>query len=278
MSFMKKASDEELITAYKKEKSVWRTGKNFGMCGQSVHERLIKLGAIKKMNLWLPENDEFLKRNYLEYREVGKLDSLAKALGRTKQFICRQAKRLGLTNYIHPRPYMATWKYKSREVAESIWEKFKKSRYTVTQFCAKNGYDKLGFWKCMKKYFPDEWEFVIELKAPKQTMYRYGRAFEYRCRDDLKKRGYFVLRSSRSGSPVDLVAIRTGEVLFVQCKRSGELRVVEWNELFDLSGSVSAVPIMAETPTGKGIIYWRMTDKKDGSKRTQPKVHYQFSG
>jgi len=271
-----KATDEELISAYDKEKSVWKVAKQFGMCGQSVHERLAKVGVIEHINLWTSDNDEFLKRYYLEYRDVGKLESLAGHMGRTKHFICRQAKRLGLTNMSHPRPYISTWKYKPREVAEAIWEKFKNSRGTLTQFCAKNKYDQLGFSKCMKNHFADEWDYVIELKAPKQTMYRYGRAFEYRCRDDLKKRGYFVLRSPRSGSPVDLIAIKTGEVVFVQCKRSGALPVGEWNELYALAASVSAVPIMSETPTGKGIVYWRMTGKKDGSKRAQPKVVHKF--
>jgi Holliday junction resolvase len=124
----------------------------------------------------------------------------------------------------------------------------------------------------MRRFFADQWEPEVEARAPKQTMYRYGRAFEYRVRDALRKLGFFVLRSPQSRSPIDLVAIRRGAVLFVQCKRSGQLPPGEWNELLDLSVSVGAVPLMAEIAKTRGeILYWRLLERKDGTKRAQPR-------
>ncbi len=101
----KKASDNEIIEAYKKENNVWKVADRLGMCGQSVHERLIKLGIIKKVNIFTEENKRFLKENYKTYADNGDLKTLAAQLGRTKQFICRQAKQLGLTDMKHLRPY-----------------------------------------------------------------------------------------------------------------------------------------------------------------------------
>jgi hypothetical protein len=94
----KKASDEDLVAAYGETKSVWAAAKRFGMCGQTVHQRLTKLGACNKMNVFTKADDERLEHDYDKYRACGKLQELADQMGRTKPFICRQAKRLGMTD------------------------------------------------------------------------------------------------------------------------------------------------------------------------------------
>jgi len=178
---------------------------------------------------------------------------------------------LGLTDQHHAKPYLATWKYMSEEAARSILDDFRHSRGNLGEYCARKGYDDLGMSRTLQAYFPDEWDAIIESKIPKQTMYRLGRALEYRCRDYFKARGYFTLRSPRSAGKVDVVAIKTGQVVFVQCKRSGSLGVQEWNAVFDLALSVSAIPLMAmNNPTGRGINFYRLMERKDGSKRKQP--------
>ena len=97
----KKATDEQLIASYKRTKSVWDTAKEFGMCGQSVHERLTKLGIINKKNVFSDNDYKKLKEFYATHelkRGSGELEIIAKELGRTKQFISRKAKELGLTS------------------------------------------------------------------------------------------------------------------------------------------------------------------------------------
>lgn len=271
---LKKATDKQLIEAYKELNNIWHVADKFGMCGQSVHNRLKRLKIKLNNPAFTKEEWGVLKKEYLIHRDAGKLELLAKEMNRTKQFLARKAGKIGLTDPRHRKVYISTWKYMSEEVAEGIFEKFKKSRCTMGQFCAKQGYDDLGFSATMRKYFSDEWDHVLELKIPKQSMYRHGRQFEYRCRDDLRKKGYFVMRSPASKSPVDLVAIKKGRILFVQCKRGGALPVKEWNELLELSRSVDAVSVFAMIPpkTQKGVIYYRMNDYKDGSKRRQPMI------
>jgi Holliday junction resolvase len=96
--------------------------------------------------------------------------------------------------------------------------------------------------------------------------YSLGRAFEYRVRDSLKARGYFVLRSAGSKSVVDLVALHSGRTLLVQCKRDGELRVLEWNRLFDLARSCGAVPVLAAADVDRTVALYRLTGRKEGLK------------
>lgn len=265
-----KYSDAQIIESYNKTGSCYRTGEELGLNHASVHERLVKLGKNKPINVFTPEDTEKLKKEYQKYALLGKLDDLARQLGRTKHFICRQARTLGLTDYNRPRDYISIWKNMTEQEASVLWEDFKATRLNLGRFCKVRKIGETGFWRTMTKYFSDEYEGIIESKTPKTTIYRLGRQFEYRIRDYLKKLGFFVLRSPASKSPIDLVAIRKGLVLFVQCKISGALPPKEWNALLDLSESVGAVPILAERENIRGMLFHKLIDRKDGSKRPQP--------
>lgn len=101
----KKASDCEIISAYNNLNNVWKVAELFNMCGQSVHSRLTRLGVINKMNVFSEKDKKILIDKYVEHRDKGEIETLAKELGRTKQFICRQANKLGLTNICHDKDY-----------------------------------------------------------------------------------------------------------------------------------------------------------------------------
>lgn len=271
MGAQPRVSNRDLIAAYEDLGSVHKVGERFGIHGSSVHERLVKLGAAKSMNTFTDAERERLRVEYRIYRDAGRLGELAESMGRTKQFLSRKAGEMGLTDRNAPRLTARVWKGMSEEAAEVIWEDFKRSSLGLGAYCAKKGYDDLGFSKTMREHFGDEWEHVIESKAPRQSKYRLGRALEYRCRDRLKALGYFALRSPASRSPIDILAIRPGLVLFVQCKRGGTLPVSEWNALMDAAESCGALPVMCEQPSGRGSMrWWLLNERKDGSKRRQP--------
>lgn len=101
----KRISNQELINIYKKTKSVWKTAEEVGLCGQSVHERLVRIGEINKMRVFSESDKKNLISQYKKYRDSGKLNELAIKLGRTKQYICRMAKNYGLTDPAHHKPY-----------------------------------------------------------------------------------------------------------------------------------------------------------------------------
>lgn len=271
-----KATDAQINAAYAATGSVWLASEQLGMCGQSVHERLVKLGTIKPINVFTAEDAKYLKDHYTAYVNSGKLNELAAKMGRTRQFLCRQAKALGLTDRKRDKPYISTWKYMPVDAAQVIWDDFKDTKLGLVAYCKKKGYDDLGFAKRMRELFYDEWDHVMELKKSKQTLYRLGRAFEYRVRDHLKAAGYFVMRSPQSKTPVDLLAVAAGIALFVQCKRGGLIGVQEWNSLYNLARKVSAKPILAmmDPKRAQGVSLFEMTDKKDGTKRAQPMVPF----
>lgn len=240
------------------------------MSGQQVQVRLRQMGVLLRFPRWSEEESERLRNEYTQHRHCGTLDVLASEMGRTKHLICRKARQLGLTDQRGPSLWNRVWKGLAEDEARIHFERFRDSKLGLGQYCQKKGFDDLGFSRCMQEHFPDEWDALIESKAPRQTKYRLGRQCEYRVRDDLRRRGYFVLRSPRSSGPVDLVAIKRGAILFVQCKRGMLCAVVEWNALFDLAETVAATPVLAGSPTGNGISYRRMVGRKDGSKRRQP--------
>lgn len=272
---MKKATDEQLIESYKKTKSVWKTAKEFGMCGQSVHERLQRLGAINPINLFTKEDYKVLEERYVLYRDSGQLQELANELGRTKQFICRKAKELGLTDKNSPKVALRVWKEAPEEVCRPIFDRLKKSRLSVKEFCSKYNYGQSGLEKRMKELFPNEWKSMAEAKAGKNRLYKKGRDFEYRVKRHLEKCGYTVIRSYASKTPADLTAIRDGGVLFVQCKLHDFYNVKEWNNFVDYAMNAGAFPIFAtRSKDGSKIDYFYITSKKDGSRKKQPMITF----
>lgn len=89
--------------------------------------------------------------------------------------------------------------------------------------------------------------------------YNRGARFERRVRDYLAKKGWVVIRSAGSRSPVDLVAARGGEVLVIQCKRDGSSSLAERCQLYTVAGEFEARPIIAEAPGGH--ILWAQVDE-----------------
>lgn len=77
------------------------------------------------------------------------------------------------------------------------------------------------------------------------THYRNGADFEREVRAALVRDGYEVIRSAGSKTKIDLVAFKTGELLFVQCKRDGVCAPAERAELIRLCTMVRGTPIVA---------------------------------
>lgn len=269
MAYPKKVEDSVLVRWYRETGSVHRTAQKVGLNHSSVHERLCKLGLMKPANLFTQEEEDRLRREYLIYRDAGKLDDLAAAMGRTKPFLCRKARALRMTDYSAPRKYEGSWKHMGQAAARVLMDEFKGDTRTLGQFCRDKGYAEVPFWQTMTKFFPEEWEAVIESKVPPGTTYGVGRGFEHATRNALRRAGYFAMLSPGSRSPIDVVAIKAGTSLFVQCKTSGCLSPAGWNALFDLALSVGAVPVLSYLQDSN-IRYRRLTARKDGSKKRQP--------
>lgn len=97
------------------------------------------------------------------------------------------------------------------------------------------------------------------------THYETGTRFEHKVRDHLAANGYEVVRAagSKGGSKLDLIALKPGQALFVQCKRNGTLGPDEWDRVYEVAGWVGAVPILAANgPLGRGVTYLHLLGAK----------------
>ena len=99
----RKATNEQLLKAYEELKNIWKVAKLFGMCGQSVHERLQRLNAIQQY-FFTKDEREKIEEIYRKGFEVGdgSLEKLCKDLKKEKPNISRYARKLGLTNAKRP--------------------------------------------------------------------------------------------------------------------------------------------------------------------------------
>lgn len=256
---MKKASDKQIVDTYKETKNIWEAGRRLGMHGGTVHERLRKLGVKLRNPKFTNEEFEYLRLHYNEYAGQDKLKELAIKMGRTVPFLCRKARLLGLTNRRRKRPDLSKWDSLTENEVARIFRKFQKTSLSLKRFARKNRYGANGLERVFRKYFPDEYAIAVEARQKKSTPYQLGRAFEYRVRDYFKNLGFFVLRSPQSRGVVDLIALKRGEILGIQCKRGSYLKTIEeGNTLYEFCQSVGIRAIVAGMPQSRGITFWEI--------------------
>lgn len=97
---MTKASDLQIKECYENLKSCKKVAEKLGMCSQSIHERLVKMGLNKSINFLTDLDKKQIEELYKNgfKKGDGKQKNLALSIGRTPQFISRYAKTKGLTN------------------------------------------------------------------------------------------------------------------------------------------------------------------------------------
>lgn len=145
----------------------------------------------------------------------------------------------------------------SKEDAEDMFVKWEASRLPLKIFAkekANISYSILS--KLFKEHMRSRFEDLSE--KHKVHNYQRGRDLEYKVRDIYAEKGYFVLRSPRSGGPADIVALKRGEIVLIQCKaRKNLLSRRESDELVKLAESLSAKAVLAYRM--KGIKFEELT-------------------
>ncbi len=111
-------------------------------------------------------------------------------------------------------------------------------------------------------------------RSKNRTNKARGSAFERKVAAQLTEDGYLVIRAAGSHGAADLVAVKPGQVLFVQVKLggAGACSPAEWNEFFRLASQVQALPILAYRPGRQGVAYWLVTGPKERATRLPPAV------
>lgn len=77
------------------------------------------------------------------------------------------------------------------------------------------------------------------------THYQNGATFERAIKASLEEDGYFAVRSAGSKGKVDIVAVKPGQLLFVQAKTDGLISPAERAELLRIARRGEALPIVA---------------------------------
>lgn len=262
-----KISDAECLAAYAEHGTLTGAAAALGINRTSLHERLVKLGASKPVNLFSPEEEAELAADYQAYADAGRLDALAERMGRTKHFLCRKARDLGLTQRSRSKSYLRKWERIDRHTARALFDAFIKSRKAFGPWCRERGYCRNGVSSLFHFHFPAEHEAAMESQRAKNWRYAAGTRFEYRVRDHFEKLGAFTMRSPASKSPVDLIAVYRGSALFIQCKIGAWHAVGEWNAFLDLAERHGATPIYATREGARTLRVYEMTQRKDGSRR-----------
>jgi Holliday junction resolvase len=225
---------------------------------------------------WTIPEENYLREHCGPAAPTGALVEAAAYLGRSRLSVRTKVVSMGLVNArrksggrqleaLRHGSALASQRAKFKNITEgqarAYLEAYKSSRTTLRVFGRRIGLNGDGLSKVFRHYFPDEHElFQEQRKASRCTLYAKGRAFEYRVRDYLRSKGWWVLRSPRSGSPLDLVALKRGRILMVQCKLNGVFLFADRQELFDLAESVGAVAVMAARAfRGRGIDFKRLS-------------------
>ncbi len=111
-------------------------------------------------------------------------------------------------------------------------------------------------------------------RSKNRTNKARGTAFERRVAATLTGDGYLVIRAAGSHGAADLIALKPGQVLFVQVKLggAGACPPAEWDLFFDLATSVGALPILAYRPGRQGVAFWLVTGRKERVTKQPPAV------
>lgn len=257
-------TDEQIVFEYNRTGSIWRAGEALGISGQTVQRHLEKIGMVGRRNAFTDVERKRLEEEYVAYRDSGRLDELAADMGRTKQFICRQAGKLGLTDRRAPAARLRKFEKVPDDVLRELLIEYGKSSKTLVEWCKSRGYSDKAFKAACEERLPIEWNAVIEAHAARNNnKYRSGRNFEYSAKRKFEKAGCTVFRSPASKSPADLVVVKDGKVAFVQCKRNGAMPNAEWNKFLAFCVNAGAIPVFAfRSKNGVGVELQRITGEK----------------
>lgn len=113
-----------IIEKYNELNNVWKVGEYFGIAGQEIHRFLTEVGKIHKMRVLTEEEKQRLLKDYVYYRNRCELDILAKEMGRTKNYLSRQARALGLTSKDRSQFNLSDEKHK--KLSQSAKDRIKK--------------------------------------------------------------------------------------------------------------------------------------------------------
>jgi hypothetical protein len=192
VSPFRKASDFDLIQSYAELKNIWKVAKLYGMCGQSVWERLKRRGIIID-DRWTLEQDGELIKLHQQRNPILSLEEIAIQLNRTRVSIASRAHILGITDYKRPK----TEEAKSKESAvKKEWHKFNEHpKGMLGKKLTKEAKDKISL--ASRKTWRTKTKEQIELEIEKRLKTKGERG-------NLLSKSSNVYSKSKKGKRIDL--------------------------------------------------------------------------
>src|SRR3954470_22145154 len=155
----KRATDEQVIAAYQATRSVWKAAKQLGLAGQTVHERLRRLGIEPAHARWTSEEDAELRRLFGDPHLTAA--DVAKRLNRTSASVSCRAGELSIEKARAPKnKRIPRGKgYDKASVLKHL-NRFSANEESIslTQYCRKNHLSIDNFAVATQKHYPLWWQ------------------------------------------------------------------------------------------------------------------------
>jgi Holliday junction resolvase len=93
------------------------------------------------------------------------------------------------------------------------------------------------------------------------STHQQGRQLEYAVRRRLKTHGYVVFRCAGS-RPIDLIAMKGGTILLIECKTglNPHLSSKQMNYILDISKKVRAIPLLVVRRKYRGMRWFQIKE------------------
>ena len=149
-----KATNEQIVDAYRTHGSVWKSAKALGMCGQSVWERLRAIGHPLSSPTWDAEELAELA-NLAGQCTIGEI---AKRLGRPYYGVALKLSRTGTaTRFGNRQRKVPRGAGLDKATVKRLAEQLGQASGSLRQFCRANGLSLEPFVLAMQKHEPLAW-------------------------------------------------------------------------------------------------------------------------
>ena len=171
-----RATNEQIVEAYRATGSVWRAGKQLGLAGQSVHERLVAIGHPMAGQKWTPDEETELHSLLAGGVTLGEA---ARRLGRTFNGAAMKASRLGVKvkrNHEVKLPRGAG--YDKASMLRHL-KALETAKIPATRYARAHGLAVEPFVQALQRYAPERWETYVRehSNVPERDCPYCGRIF-----------------------------------------------------------------------------------------------------
>lgn len=154
-----RVTNEQIIAAYKETGSIWKAAKLLGVCGQSVWERLKRIGYPLYCEGWTEDDTQELKQLAPECT----IGEIARRLGRPYAGVASRISRLGIGVRFGNRQKLTL--KRGSGLTKATTAQYLKELInwdgSVRQFCVQRGLHVETFIKALQMRQPDGWEAYV---------------------------------------------------------------------------------------------------------------------